>query len=75
MRLLFKCVASNIKFVPLSLAANILDVADERISRLRQRDLFSVVGAVVPSISEKNIDVEIILSAISFCTGVKTMDP
>ena len=75
MRLLFFRVSSNIKFFHPRIAANILDVADERISRLRQRDLFSVVGAVVPSISKKNIDVEIILSAISFCTGVKTMDP
>ena len=71
----FKPVPSEVKFVQRSLAANIRDIADERTSLLRQIDLVSVVVAVRPSVSEKDIDVKIMLSAIVSRTGIKTMDP
>ena len=74
MRLLFKLAARSIKFVQPRLAANILNVADERISRLHQRELVSLAVAVVPSMSDEDIDVKFMLSAIISRTGVKTMD-
>ena len=57
MQLLLKLIASCSKFVQPSLAANILNVADERILRLHQRNLVSLAVAVVPSMSEEGIDV------------------
>ena len=74
MRILLKLIASCSQFVEPSLAANILNVADERISRLHQRELVSLAVAVVPSMSDEDIDVKFMLSAIISRTGVKTMD-
>ena len=73
-RLLFKPIASCNKFVQPNLAANIFDDADKRVLRLHQRTFVSVVVAVVPSMSEKEIDVVLMLSAIIFRTDIKTMD-
>ena len=75
MRLLLKLIASWSKSVQPSLAVNILNVADERISLLHQRELVSLAVAVVPSIAEEDIVVKLIFSAIISRTGVKTMDP
>ena len=75
MQFLFKLVASNSKFVQPRFAANILNVADERVTRLHQRELVSLSVAVIPLMSVKDIDVKLMLSAIIFLTGVKTMDP
>ena len=75
MRLVFKSVASIIKFVQPRLSTNILNVADKRISRLHERELVSLSVAVAPSMFEENIDVEPMFSAIILRTGVKTMDP
>ena len=74
MRLLLKLIASWSKSVQPSLAVNILNVADERISLLHQRELVSLAVAVVPSMSDEDIDVKFMLSAIISRTGVKTMD-
>ena len=74
MRILLKLIASCSQFVEPSLAANILNVADERISRLHQRELVSLAVAVVPSMSDEDIDVKFMLSAIISRTGFKTMD-
>ena len=73
MQLLLKLIASCSKFVQPSLAANNINVADERIPRLHQRELASLVVAVVPSMSEKDIDVVIVLSAIVLRTDIKTV--
>ena len=75
MQLLLKLIASCSKFVQPSLAANNINVADERIPRLHQRELTSLVVAVVPSMSENDIDVKLIFSAMILRTEVKTMDP
>ena len=75
MQLLLKLIASCSKFVQPSLAANNINVADERIPRLHQRELASLVVAVVPSMSEEDIDVKFMFSAIIARTGFKTMDP
>ena len=71
---MFKPVASNNKFVQPSLTANILNVADKRIPRLHQRELVSLMIAVEPSMFKKIIDVDLMLSAIIYNSGVKTMD-
>ena len=72
---MLKTIASCRKFVQPSATANILGVADKRLTRLIQRELVSFVVAVVPSMSEKDIDIKIMISAISLRTGVKIMDP
>ena len=74
-RLLFKRAASCIKFVESGFMTNVIDVGDKRVPRLHQSDLVSLSVAVVPSMSGKNIDVKLMLSAIISRTGVKPMDP
>ena len=73
-RLLFKPIESCNKFVQPSLLANIFDVADERVLRLRKRNFVSVAVAMVPSMSDKDIDVVLMLSVIVFRTDFKTME-
>ena len=75
MRLLFKYVASNINVVQPIHAASFLNVADERVPRLHQSEIVSLSVAVEPSMSEKDIDLKLMLSVIISRSGVKTMDP
>ena len=63
------------KLVQPSVTANILNVADQRIPRLNQQGLASFVVDTVPSMSEKDIDVKLMFSAIILRDGVKPMDP
>ena len=74
MQLLFKPVASNIKVVQPRLSPNSQNVDDKCSPRLNQRELVSLSVAVVPSMSEKDIDIKFMLSAIIYRTGVRTMD-
>ena len=73
-RLLFKSIASCNKFVQPSLTANIFDVDDERVPRMHQQSFVSVEANVVPSMSEKDIDLIIKLIAIESRADVKTTE-
>ena len=53
---------------------NVIDIGDKQVPRLHQRELVSLSVAVVPSMSEKDIDIKFMLSAIIYRTGVRTMD-
>ena len=68
--LLIKLIAICSNFVQPS-----VNVADKRITRLNKRDHVWLVVAVIPSMSEKDIDVKHMFSAIIICTGIKTMGP
>ena len=74
LRLLLKLIASCIKFVEPGFMTNVVDVDDKRVPRLRQRKFVFISVAAVPSMSEKDIDVEILLSAIVFRTDINTME-
>ena len=52
----------------------VLDIGDKRAPRLRQREFVSVMVAMIPPISEKDIDVILMLSAIISCTDIKIME-
>ena len=71
---MFKLIASCNNFVKLAFTANVCNVDDKRVPRLRQRNFVSVMVAVVRLISEKDIDVVIRLSEIVSCTDIKTME-
>ena len=73
-RLLLKFIASCIKFVESGFITNVLYVADKRVPRLRQREFVSVVVAMIPPMSEKGIDVILMLSAIISRPDIKTME-
>ena len=73
-RLLFTLIASCIKFIEPGITTNVLDVGDKRVPRLRQRVFVSVVIAVIPSMSEEDVDVKTMLSAIIYRTDIKTME-
>ena len=57
-RFLFKPFASCIKFVESGFMTNVIDIGDKQVPRLHQRELVSLSVAVVPSMSEKDIDVK-----------------
>ena len=73
-RLLSKLIVSCIEFVQPSVTANIFNVADKRAPRLRQQNFVQVAVVVVPSMSEKDIDVKLMFSAITTRNDIKTTD-
>ena len=74
MRLLFKLAASSIKFVQLRLSTNSQNVSDKCVPRLHQRVRVFLLVEVEPSMSEKDIDVNFLISAIFLRTDIKTME-
>ena len=74
MRLLFKLAASIIKFVQPRLSPNSHYVGDKCVPRLHQRVRVFLLVKVEPSMSEKDIDVKFIFSAIIIRTAIKTME-
>ena len=74
MRLLSKLAASSIKFVQSRLSTNIQNPGDKFIPRLHQRVRVFLLVEVEPSMSEKDIDVKFMFSAIIPRTEIKTME-
>ena len=75
MRLLFKLAASSIKYVQPRLSPNSQNVGDKCVPRLHQRVRIFLLVEVELSMSEKDVDVKFMLSAILLRTGIKTMEP
>ena len=75
MRLLLKLAASSIKFIQARLSPNSQNAGDKCVSRLHERVRVFLLVEVEPSMSEKNIDVKIMFSAIILRTDIKTMEP
>ena len=74
MRLLFKLAASSIKFVQPRLSPNSQNFGDKCVPRLHQRVRVFLLVEVEPSMSEKDIDVKFMFSAIIIRTDIKTME-
>ena len=74
MRLLLKLADSSIKSVKPRLSSNSKHVGDKGVPSLHQRVQVSLFVEVEPSMSEKDIDIKIMLSAIILRTDVKPME-
>ena len=75
MRLLFELAASSIKFVQPRLSPNSQNAGDKCVPRLHERVRVFLLVEGEPSISEKDIDVKFMLSAIILRTDINTMEP
>ena len=72
-RSLFELEAYRLKLLKPPFSSNILDVLDERVPRCQKRVLVTLLVTMVPSMSKKDIEIEVLFSAKVARAGIQAM--